>query len=449
MPRPESRDEPQVLLCWHAPFHDWWVSGRQITIGPFVEDADFVGGRRKCRKVPAGAIDLGAFVRALPPEDRPDLVVVVLDMTRALVPLNLAAIDCPKILLLGDTHHGDTPIGFALGYALKEGFDKVIGNHVPQHLHFFREAGLSVGWVPGAWVRDERFEPGPARPDRFVHVGQVGDRHPVRLSVLSGLAERDLPVDLYQTRTAAEAAGLYAGHLGSLNISLNGDLNQRVFEVLTAGGCLITDRLAPEAGLEMLFREGEHLFTAEVARFAPMLRRLLDDPTEAARAARAGHDHYRRLHSEAVRARRLLAEGLGGWREMTPLLPPDARLDEGRLHGSGRNAGALVPRIRAYEAAQEHHRRVVAPSFHPGQDVGADVMSDLVDLHRARILAPDAPVADATAALVGSPADVERLAAAENDFTGDVVAVGGPETENALRAKGIDPTRLSRHLKLS
>jgi hypothetical protein len=50
------------------------------------------------------------------------------------------------------------------------------------------------------------------------------------------------------TGSREATADVYAESLACFNASLNGDLNFRVFEVLSAGGCLLTDRLAPEAG---------------------------------------------------------------------------------------------------------------------------------------------------------------------------------------------------------
>ena len=38
-----------------------------------------------------------------------------------------------------------------------------------------------------------------------------------------------------------------------------GDINLRVFEVLSAGGFLITDDISPQAGKDLIFKNGEHL----------------------------------------------------------------------------------------------------------------------------------------------------------------------------------------------
>ena len=42
------------------------------------------------------------------------------------------------------------------------------------------------------------------------------------------------------------------------NKSIRKDLNMRVFEAMSCGSMLVTDRLKPEAGLEELFKDKKH-----------------------------------------------------------------------------------------------------------------------------------------------------------------------------------------------
>ena len=50
------------------------------------------------------------------------------------------------------------------------------------------------------------------------------------------------------------AADMCASSVVSFNASLNGDLNLRVFETLSAGGCLLTDRLSAQSGLDLILK---------------------------------------------------------------------------------------------------------------------------------------------------------------------------------------------------
>ena len=73
----------------------------------------------------------------------------------------------------------------------------------------------------------------PSRPLTFV--GQVGRFHPYRRWVLQQVQAAGLPLETLRG-TLAQTADIYADSQITLNISLNGDLNLRVFEALAAGG---------------------------------------------------------------------------------------------------------------------------------------------------------------------------------------------------------------------
>ncbi|MFP6688354.1 MAG: glycosyltransferase [Alphaproteobacteria bacterium] len=67
----------------------------------------------------------------------------------------------------------------------------------------------------------------------------------------------------------------------------------RIFEIMAAGGMVLTDRLAPQFGLSHLFREGEHLAAyGSIGELLEKIEHYLDHPEEAARIAAAGEAHY-------------------------------------------------------------------------------------------------------------------------------------------------------------
>jgi len=77
------------------------------------------------------------------------MVVVKADATQRNVPRNLGAYKCPKVLLVGDTHHPGVPLTSVISYALSEPFDFVILDHTRHHAHWFAKAGLrNVHWIP-------------------------------------------------------------------------------------------------------------------------------------------------------------------------------------------------------------------------------------------------------------------------------------------------------------
>lgn len=110
------------------------------------------------------------------------------------------------------------------------------------------------------------------------------------------------------TGTRELTAEIYAESVASFNASLNGDLNLRVFEVLSAGGCPLTDRLAPESGLGLLLDEDTHYFGYDTPEeLVEKARYLLRSTEQALAVARAGTAAFVESMLPARRAADLLA----------------------------------------------------------------------------------------------------------------------------------------------
>ena len=170
----------------------------------------------------------------------------------------------------------------------------------------------------------------------------------------------------------------------SFNTSLNGDLNMRVFEVLGAGGFLITDRLSPQSGVYELFEDGKHLVSYDSPKqLFDKLDYYLDRPEEAIAIARRGYERYMQLHRSGNKIEALLNFVFDGTPLPTYGLSDDPRA--ARTWPVGRNH--LLERLPAYEFLQELHR------WREAVDVlccGAiDLCCDLADLARLRLYVLD------------------------------------------------------------
>jgi len=168
----------------------------------------------------------------------------------------------------------------------------------------------------------------------------------------------------------------------NLNCSLNGDLNLRIFEVLASGGMLLTDRLGPQAGLDLLFDDGRHLVTYDsVADCIAQGRALLADQAGTARTAAAGHAHY-----EATLAPERIRDDFFAIVESGRARP---EFEVGRDPRSRREVTAnrpqLLRRIAQYEIMQELHRQMetVRVAAMPGVDAG--LLADILDLPRLQV----------------------------------------------------------------
>ncbi len=371
----------RALLLFLSSQHSYrgpLFSTEEVFCGPdAAQETD--DGRIRGLKTEAGAYDVRDVLGRLPAEQQPEFVVVKADATARNLPRNLAAVRGPRVLLVGDTHHLGQPIRTLIRYAQEEPFDYVIFDHTRHHARFFAEAGLrNLHWLPAV---DYGFEPRelketPARPLTFV--GQAGRFHPYRCWVLQQVQAAGLPLAVLRGRLA-ETADLYADSAITLNISLNGDLNLRVFEALAAGGFLLTDELAPESGLRRLFVPGRHLDTWRTpGELIEKIRYYGDHPVEARRIRAEGQAELFRHHHPTVKLREFfrLIDGDG----------PNPRYDLTREPWWPRAETVVSPglpaRIAAYEALQELHRsasRVVVFARDP------EALADLATLPRLEL----------------------------------------------------------------
>jgi predicted O-linked N-acetylglucosamine transferase (SPINDLY family) len=354
-----ARPNPRALLFFLSPQESYrqpLFSSEEIFCGPDTETRN-VAGRAKSLKVPVGSFDVRDVVRTLPASQQPELVIVKADATGRNLPRNLGHLKCPKILLVGDTHHMGQPVQSLLRYAKEEPFDFVIFDHTRHHAHFFAEAGVkNVHWLPAVdygFVSRELIKK-PSRPLTFV--GQAGRHHPYRCWVLDQVKAAGLPLEVLQG-TLTQTADLYADSQITLNVSLNGDLNLRVFESLAAGGFLLTDELSADSGLPQLFEAGKHLDTWRTPEeLIEKIRYYRAHPAEAQRIRKAGQAELLRAHHPEVKLREFYDLIFSG--KMNPVydLGRDVRCSRAVAKAASAPLSATDSLIAAYEALQELHR---------------------------------------------------------------------------------------------
>ena len=381
------RSQPSILVSWYTDptaIPPFVLSKGQVTVGPKLRPDQprlMYAGR-----TPIGVYDLKATLESQGLPVRYDLVVVYADASGMNFPLNLDAFDCPKALVVGDTHHLKFPLRQMLEYAKDARVDFIASICNRHHLRWFRDAGFAeVAWFPGLAIRHM---PRPLRSSRKPQMGFVGQStslHPRRSRLIALLQSAGLPL-FAGTASRETTADIYAESIVSFNASLNGDLNFRVFEVLSAGGCLLTDRLADESGLGLLLDDDTHYVGYDSAdELIDKARHLLRHPDRALEIARAGNAAFVNSMLPEKRAADLL-----GW-----IL--DGRLDE--LYripagdpGAPDPAIAFADRVRVYEELQRLHLEKERPRilFDPG--VPDVYRADAADLRRLElVVAPRDP----------------------------------------------------------
>ncbi len=358
------------------------LSDRLIPCGPFIETKQMEDGSYESLNCPAGRFDLAAVLAQLLPSQRPEAVVIWADSTRTLEPVNLSQVPGKRVLIIGDTHHQSAPITTLLNYALSEPYDAYAIVATPHHAHFFREAGCRpLYWFPGLLTTPVLLPPSEERSREIALIGQVGRIHPRRQRIVEALEHLGYPIRARQL-FMTEGAMWYNRALISLNVSLNGDLNFRPYEIIAAGGFMLTDRLSPEAGLDRFYTEGQHYIAYDsFPDLCDKIDHYLAHPREAIAIATVAQRHYLSTMSREHVNRRFWNAILNDRVEEPFDLRRDARFVQA--------AAVPVPpetlrqAIGLYEFVQELHRRseitevlLLSP---------CRLASDIVDMPRLRL----------------------------------------------------------------
>ena len=282
------------------------LSDRQIVVGPNYSDTYDALGRALTLNCPR-EFDTAELINRLPESERPDLFVALVDSFFSCVPRNLAAVGCRKVLIIADTHHGQAPLFNLIVYSKSEPYDRIAITHDPHHLHWFAQTSqLPVALHLNLNVYDPQVDFVTLRRPHILFIGSSGKHHLRRKAFLDSLTQAGLPIAI-GTGVANAAAAEFAQVQISFNCSLNGDLNMRVFEVLAAGGCLLTDRLGVATGLEQLFVDGRDLILYnDGADLLAKARHYLDNPQLCLQIAAQGCQRYRDIAAEPLRRQRFL-----------------------------------------------------------------------------------------------------------------------------------------------
>ncbi len=87
------------------------------------------------------------------PDWKPDIFIAKVDSFFNVVPRNIQALDCIKILILGDTQHGIKPLEKMIEYAQSEPYDFYISDHKRHHLWYYHLAKIkNLFWLPGLFL---------------------------------------------------------------------------------------------------------------------------------------------------------------------------------------------------------------------------------------------------------------------------------------------------------
>ena len=234
-------------------------------------------------------------------EKHPDLYLWI-ESGGGYYPTNLDAITCPKACYLIDSH-----LTLALHLEWAQQFDHVFIAQ-REYLPAFREKGCKVHWLPVGCDPEIHAASGDAKEYEIGFVGGIlaGSRREKLLTTLSS----QLPVH-YERCFWDEMAQLFSRSKIVFNEAARNDLNMRVFEVLSTGSMLLTDR-AKNSGQDELFRDGEDYAVYRDENICEVARFYLDNPLLREQIAARGRRLAHNAHTYAYRVDDLLAVTLGG-----------------------------------------------------------------------------------------------------------------------------------------
>jgi len=232
------------------------------------------------------------------------------DGLMSIIPYKLADIPKPNIYWASDTH-----LGFDYRFEKAKKYDHVFCAQ-KQAVIDFEKLGVKAEWLPHAFEpqayhdlenSDDAGNPKPfSYANKNFDVSFVGHvNSPNRVDFLDRMFS-EFPNFFFGQRRFQEAAMIYAKSKICLNVAMKEDLNMRCFEVMGAGGFLLTDYVPY---MEELFEDGKHLVLyRSLEEAVDKAKYYLAHDSEREKIAQAGHEEVMAKHTIDHRVDKMLSK---------------------------------------------------------------------------------------------------------------------------------------------
>jgi len=394
-------------------------------------------------------VDMEELMTKLPHGWYPDVFISWVNAFFYLVPVNIAALKCPKILVIGDTHHGTEPLQRTISYAQQEQFDFYITTFDRHHIWYYSLAGIKdFYWFPNLLVT----QPSPSfqelpyqQPDitdkvfqdKAIFIGNLGKWHPLRRRIVEYLS-RQIPNFFYGQLSLEDSFKAFRQASISLNISLNGDVNMRNFEIISSGGFLLSERLSDETGMNLILEEGkDYEAFSGLQELTDKIRYFTAESSEFSLSYRqASYDKYLRVLSpiQAILRLEKLLQG--------QVIEDIFTSQSVKRIQYFKDEGLSLARIQLYELIQNIHRVWDEVIISIDTHVDFAYAIDFLDLNRVRIILqnhergnPSYDRADNLIAYLGASNNLSRVKFVDNYLE---------EKINIIITSTCDPATLSR-----
>ncbi len=312
-----------------------------------------------------------------------DLILVSISGMKKNLPYNIKEFNCPSVAIITDTHHGcKCPISELLTYLSLENYDYICFPYCRQHMHWFYACGIeNLGWLPLVTMTNFPHEFLEKREAKTIFICGHLNFHPYRSKVIESLMDSHLDFEVV-TLDRIKSSQAYANSLISLNCSLNGDVNLRNLEIISAGGFLLTDRVSPQSGFDKLLNPDEDcdVYSSPKELIEKILY-YMDNPEEAVLKARKSYSKFCKFLHPYYRINDLYNWIFNNEKSNLFLDDYDSRFEISRAF-----AELLETRLAIYEQIQELHRLQENISILVDGNCEIIFAIDLVDLSRAKIV---------------------------------------------------------------
>lgn len=256
-----STSNVNVMVLWHAapvPFAPPKLHPQQWT-GYLTDHASLLDPQQDPRGflIPRGEFDLAEVLhqQGIP---KPDWLFVCVDATTPFFARNLENSAKRRLLCLGDTHHLPSPLTRLLPYAGAEPWDGLIFTNNVRHAHWFSHVTQAPQFFEPAIFALELDSTQAKSGDltRPVFYGQMGTFHPRRQRLMSPLLQQSLVHHI--SGNTHELAIQMIQSAACVNVTLNSDLNSRVFEIAQTGCLQLIDKLGIHNGMGSVLIPGHN-----------------------------------------------------------------------------------------------------------------------------------------------------------------------------------------------
>ncbi|MBI2353841.1 MAG: glycosyltransferase [Deltaproteobacteria bacterium] len=283
---------------------------RVITVGPqlpeeYIERWSLQAVKQPIRPLDIDtsfSADMAEILQKSPAEDHPDLFLWIESTNGGFFPINLHALNCPRVCYLIDSH-----LNLETHLQIVAFFDYVF---IAQraYLDKLREVNPRTYWLPLACDPDVHGNKTDVKCHEIGFVGKVisGSRREKLLSYLNA----NIPI-YYDRCFLEDMARIFSESRVVFNEAVNYDLNMRFFEVLASGSLLLAD-MASGSGQDELFVEGEDYALYHDSNLIDVSRFYLDNERIREKTAARGQRLVLNAHTYLHRVEDLLHVVLGG-----------------------------------------------------------------------------------------------------------------------------------------